>query len=192
MADNKPQNIPQYWPTTSIAQLLGITKQRVGQLDHDGVFKSVPIQEKKCYHVVETTQAYINYVKRSGGGSADDAANASKKLAAEAEIKELSRQKAALLLDELKGILHRDEDVKAVLCDLVYQVKAELAGFRNKAAVELCDITDPAVMGTVLDKYLDDIQTNLSKWQYDPGTQTAKQSRQRRAKELRSAGEVDG
>jgi hypothetical protein len=152
----------------------------------------VVLKGKPYYHVIETTQAYIKFLKKSGSGNGEDAANASKKLAAEAEIKELSRQKAALLLDELKGILHRDEDVKAVLCELVFQVKAELAGFRNKAAVELCDITDPAVMGTVLDKYLDDIQTNLSKWQYDPGSKTAKQSSARRAKELRSAGEVDG
>lgn len=168
MAENdiNPQIV--YWTAKGTARLLDLSTRRVAQLEKSGVLKSVLVQKKKCYNIVDAVHAYLAYLRTSLTGNETDAENASRKLKAEADIKELTRQKAELLLNELKGEMHRSEDVKEIFEDFAVNVKSEIAGFRNKAVVDLVGIGTRSAMAEALDTLINHTLLSLSKYQYDP------------------------
>ena len=110
MAEN-PQS------TQAISKIFGVSTRRIEQLTTEGVIQEIPNSRPRKYDLMPTIQRYIKFLsdKANGREKKDlDAANESARIKADAEIKSIKAEMARLELAEMKGTLHRAEDVEAI------------------------------------------------------------------------------
>ena len=87
-----------------------------------------------------------------------------------AEVK-AKKAKATMLdyeLKELKGKMHRSEDVASMTADLIYSVRTSLIALPGRLAMDLSSLTEPAEISARIQKEVYLIMEELSSYKYDP------------------------
>lgn len=133
MAEN--QNLQ---PAAVIAKIFGVTTRRIEQLKAEGIIIGQGRPTK--YDLMPTIMAYIRYLSDKAHGREKKANREEleeRKLQAEADMKESKAEAARLELDELRGKLHRAEDVEAITTDHVLFLRSMLMAMPGKLAVDL-------------------------------------------------------
>lgn len=151
-----------------IAKIFGVSTRRVEQLKTEGVISGEGKPTK--YDLIPTVQAYIRYLSDKANGrekKASDSESESVKLNAEAKLKKAKAEIAELELKELRGELHRAEDVEAIVTDSVMMLRSMLLGLPGKLAVDLADIDSAAEVADRIKKEVHDILNNMSEYEYD-------------------------
>ena len=140
-----------------IGQIIGVTDRRVRQLAQEGV---IPKLKNGSYDLVPTINAYIRSIK-IGNEAEDNSDKAS--LDKEKLLHERAkRQKAELILGEMRGDLHDAKIVEEVMTDM-------LSNFRSipsKTAPILLGIDDIPELQEILEEKISEALTELS--DYDP------------------------
>lgn len=157
--------------TEVIAKLFGLTVRRIQQLTQEGILQTVQIGTAKRYDLLPTVQRYISYLQDKANnkiGNADDAKNESRKISAEAELKETKAAVAALELKELEGKMHRSEDVEAMTNDLVFTIRGMMTALPGRLAIDLAPLSDPAEISERIKQEVNGILLELSNYHYDP------------------------
>lgn len=150
-------------PTTTVAQCLGISARYVHQLTEDGVFTSTLQNRKAKYDLPDTVQRYIKKLTEK----ADAAKTTSqRKEAAEADMKEAKAEILAMERDELRGKMHRSEDVEAMTSDLVFSIRAMMLALPGRLAIDLADMDKPAEVSERIKGEVYKILEELSKYEY--------------------------
>ena len=140
MADN--QNLQ---PTQVIAKIFGVSTRRVEQLKAEGIIKGQGKPTK--YDLLPTIQSYIKYLSDKAYGreqKATDGENESRKIKADADLKATKAEIADMELQELKGEMHRSEDVEAMTTDLVFTIRSMMLALPGRLAIDLAAIEKPA------------------------------------------------
>ena len=96
--------------TTELACVLGITGRRIRQLAEDGQLEKA---SKGRFLLCESVQCYIAALSK-GGASEDDRKMQKAIRAADVTLKASKAQIAKMEADELRGKMHRSEDVAAM------------------------------------------------------------------------------
>ena len=90
-----------------IAQLFGVTVRRIQQLTQEGVLPTTETTEGRRYDLVPTTQNYVKYLSDKAygknRGSDEEIAQKSRKIKAEADLKEAQGELARLKNDIARG-----------------------------------------------------------------------------------------
>lgn len=164
MADN--QNLQ---PTQVIAKIFGVSTRRVEQLKTEGIIKGQGKPTK--YDLLPTIQAYIKYLsdKANGREQKQNVADLEEqKLKAEVDMKRSKAEAAALELAELRGKLHRAEDVEAITTDHVLFLRSMLTAMPGKLAVDCAACKTAAEASERIRQEVYYILNNLTEYRYDP------------------------
>ena len=164
MAEN-PQS------TQAISKIFGVSTRRIEQLTTDGVIQAIPNSRPRKYDLMPTIQRYIKFLsdKANGREKKDlDAANESARIKADAEIKSIKAEMARLELAEMKGTLHRAEDVEAIMTDHVLMLRGMMMALPGKLAVDCANAKTAPQAAEIIKKEVYRMLDRLANYQYDP------------------------
>lgn len=164
--------VPQknYVETKVIAVLFGLTVRRIQQLTQDGILKTEQVGKQRRYDLLDTVRRYIAYLQdkvNNKGGNKDDTDNESRKIKADADLKATKAEIAELELQELKGEMHRSEDVEAMTTDLVFTIRSMMLALPGRLAIDLATIDKPAEISERIKQEVHAILLELSNYNYD-------------------------
>lgn len=152
--------------TKELAEVLGLTINRVGQLRKDGIFSGEGKPLK--YDLPKSVQAYVEFTADSiRARTPDDVGAEKKKLQAEADYKEAKARQEELKLAELEGRMHSAEDVEAATTQLVYSVRSMLLALPGRVAVDAAGKSASEV-SEVVRREVFAILEGLAEYEYDP------------------------
>ena len=164
MAEN--QNLQ---PAQMVAKIFGVTTRRVEQLKAEGIIQGQGKPTK--YDLLPTIQAYIRYLSDKAHGRERKEKSAEleeAKLQAEVNIKTAKAEAAQMELDELRGKLHRAEDVEAIMTDHVLFLRSMLMAMPGKLAVDLAGDHTAAEQAERVKREAYYILNQLADYKYDP------------------------
>lgn len=155
-------------PVKVIAHIFQVSTRRVEQLRAEGIIKGEgrPIK----FDLLPTIMAYIKYLSDKAYGrekKQTDAQLATAKLEAEKRIKTAKAEYAELELKELKGELHRAQDVEEITSAHVMEVKAQLSAMPGRLAVDLSGTHTASEQANRVQKEVNEILTALANFKYD-------------------------
>lgn len=156
-------------PTEFLANYFGISARRVQQLAQDNIIPSVKDKGNYYFDPPIAIKKYITYLqdalqKRSQNNEELE----SKKFDADIRLKEAKASLAELELYELKGKMHRSEDVKALIEDLAATIKSQLSGLPGRLAMDVVTLQTTAEVSEVIERHCFEILETLSEYKYDP------------------------
>lgn len=148
---------------TELAALFGCTARRIQQLAQDSIFVAA---RRGKYNLREAIAAWMDYQRGDQGG--DEDAEKARKARAEAKLKEAKADIEELRAKELKGDMHRSEDVAAITEDMIYSIRSALIAFPGRVAVDAHDCETAAEVSDLLTKEVHKIMKELAGYRYDP------------------------
>ena len=83
-------------------------------------------------------------------------------------MKASKAQIAKMEADELRGKMHRSEDVAAMTEDLIYTVRGSLMALPGRLAVDVAATATPAEAAEIIRKEVHALMRELANYQYDP------------------------
>lgn len=160
--------------TEVIAALFELTPRRIQQLTSEGVLKTVEVKEGnrkvRKYELVPTIQRYIRYLSEKSkqkNTSASDKENESAKLDGEARYKQAKADMAEMELKEMKGELHRADDVEKIMTNHVFAVRSMLLSLPSRLAVDTANAKNKAEAAEIIKRGVYDILEQLSNLAYN-------------------------
>lgn len=157
--------------TEVIARLFGKTVRRIQQLTQEGVLLCEDTPEGRRYDLLPTITSYIKYLEdrvNKNGKSQSTLEREEKKLDAEIKYKQAKADKMKLELDELKGTLHRAEDIEKLTNELVFAVRSMLLALPGRVAMDLAAISNPAEVSTYMARHVSTLLDELATHEYNP------------------------
>ena len=146
--------------THEIAEIFGCTPRWVNELTNGGVIVQV---ERGKYHLGETIRRYIASIKQQ----------AEEKDKEETDLREeqtmltrANRKMAELELAVMNGDLHRSEDVKDIMNEMLAAFRSRLLAIPARLAPEITAANDPMVAQQLIKGEIYDALSELS--EYDP------------------------
>ena len=150
--------------TKELACVLGITARNIRQMVEDGQLDKV---RDGRFRLCGTVQRYISL--KSKADNSEEAAKIERaKNSAEVQLKASKAMMAKLQVDELKGTMHRAEDVAALTEDLVYTIRGALVALPGRLAVDVAAAQTPAEASEIIRKEVHKMMRELSAYHYDP------------------------
>jgi phage terminase Nu1 subunit (DNA packaging protein) len=149
--------------TSELAGIFGKTPRWVNQQTNEGVLQQ---HERGKYELAKNVQLYIAHIQdraekavQGGDGSVDY-------FTERAHHEKAKREKAEMELAVMRGDLHRSENVRAVMNDMLAAFRARTLGLPSKVAPQLVGATELPVIQEVLSREVHAVLTELS--EYDP------------------------
>jgi len=161
----------QLYEAKVIAQLFNVSVRRIQQLTQDGTIDTIKTESGRRYDLIPTIQKYIKYLQDRATGrekAQKDANNESEKLEAEAKLKRAKAEVADLELKELKGELHRAEDVEAVMTDHILLLRSMILAMPGRLAVDVTAAKTPAEAAEIIKTECYTMLNQLSAYEYNP------------------------
>ena len=145
--------------TTELACVLGLTGRRIRQMAEDGQIEKVA---KGQFLLCDCVQRYI------ASQSTEDQRLDRARRAAEVTLRSSKAQIAKMEADELKGKMHRSEDVAAMTEDLIYTIRSALISLPGRLAVDVTGAATSAEVAEIIRREVYQVMRELSCYQYDP------------------------
>lgn len=152
-----------------VAKIFGVSTRRVEQLKAEGIIKGEGRPTR--YDLLPTIMAYIKYLSDKAHGREKKESleqKNEKKLDAEIKFKQAKADKAKLELDELKGTLHRAEDIERLTNELVFSVRSILLALPGRVAMDLASINTAPEVSEYMAKHCASLLDELATHEYDP------------------------
>lgn len=167
MAEHASKN---YQKADVIARLFGKTVRRIQQLTQDGVLPTEETPQGRRYDLLPTITRYIKYLESRAEKSRPQSVEEKleKKLDAEIKWKQAKADKSKLELDELKGTMHRAEDIEKLTNELVFAVRAMLLALPGRVAMDLAAINTAPEVSAYLAKHVAYLLDELATHEYNP------------------------
>lgn len=150
--------------TTEMAMVLGVTARRVQQMIQDGTLQTV---SRGRLLLADNVQRYIRFVTGSQMTEAEKKVENARK-AAEAKLKVAKADIAALEAAELKGKMHRSEDVEALTQDYCETVRNAMMSLPGRLATDVAMCDNAEECSTIIRDVVYSILEELSEYEYDP------------------------
>ena len=150
--------------TTEMAMVLGVTARRVQQMIQDGTLVTVV---KGRLNLVDNVQRYIRFV--TGNQMTEEEKKVEKaRKAAEAKLKMARADIAQLEAAEMKGKMHRSEDVEALTQDYCATVRNAMMSLPGRLATDMAMCDNAEECSTMIRDVVYSILDELSEYEYDP------------------------
>ncbi len=162
---------PVFVKTADICAMTGKSNQWIGQLTSQGTLNKTKTKHGSLYELAPNIKAYCDMLENRAEERCDDPDIQELELEKRrAEVK-AKKAKATMLdyeLKELKGKMHRSEDVASMTADLIYSVRNSLIALPGRLAMDLSSLTEPAEISARIQKEVYLIMEELSSYKYDP------------------------
>lgn len=150
--------------TTELAAILGVTARRVQQMAQDGTI--IPVR-RGYFQLGDAVQRYINFLSKPQISEAEQKLETAKRQS-EAQLKLSKAQLAKMEVEELKGKLHRSEDVAGFTEDLIYTIRGALLSLPGRLSVDVTAAQSPAEAAEIIRKEVHKVMRELAAYHYDP------------------------
>ena len=146
--------------TTELACVLGITGRRIRQMAEDGQLEKT---SRGRFLLCDSVQRYNALSKEKDTSPQDE-----ERLNAEVSIKKAKATIAVLEANELRGKMHRSEDVAAMTEDLIFTIRGMLVALPGRLAVDAAAAETAAEASEIIRKEVYTVMSELTKYRYDP------------------------
>lgn len=153
--------------TVSLAELavvLGLTSKRIRQMVEEGIMST---SGKNAYPLAECVQNYSKFLRQQMPSKEDVKIEQSRRKA-EVTMKVSKAEIVRLELQELKGKMHRAEDIEAITEDLVYAIRGALLAIPGRLAVDVVGVESAAEASEIIRAEIYKVMEELSRYEYDP------------------------
>ena len=150
-----------------LAIILGVTRSWISKLTSDKVLIRTNIKGTNYYPLAESVQRYIEY-KSTSVNPDDKMAVDMRKAKADAVYKENKAEIMRLEAEELKGKMHRSEDVEAMTSDLIYNMRSVMIALPGRLALDVAEVSNPAECAQIIRREIFSAMATLSEYRYDP------------------------
>lgn len=165
----KPAEKPGYCKASTLANLFDTSSQWIGQLTRDGILQKHQTEAGMRYNIVEATRSYVRYLRDKAAGREKKALEGEQeKLDVEIRLKKARAEIAELEAQELRGAMHRSEDVEAMTTDLVFAIRGMLVALPGRLAVDIMSAGSAAEAADIIRTEIHKILEELSRYKYDP------------------------
>lgn len=147
-----------------MAAVLRLTGRRVRQLTEDGVLRK---NGAGRYGLIENIHLWHKNDTAAPVDEEDQKLEKARRKS-EVQIKASKAMVAKLEAEELKGLMHRAEDVAAITEDLVYTIRGALMALPGRLAVDVASCSTPAEASDVIRREVYKIMRELAGYHYDP------------------------
>lgn len=174
MGKQLPEESANYLKVDVVAKLFDLSIRRIQQLTQEGVLPTVAVKTEsgrtgRRYELAPTVQRYIKYLSDKAYGRNEKAESLEEgKLEKEIRIKDAKAQRLEIELSELKGEMHRSDDVEAITNEMVYTVRAALLSLPGRLAVDTCNAETPSEASDIIRSEVFAILSQLAEHEYDP------------------------
>ena len=121
------------------------------------------------YDLIPVTRQYIRYLRelanRKGQGSQEEQV---KQAEADLRFKQARAEKIELEIAELRGQMHRAEDVAALTSDMIAKLRAEILAIPGKIAVDCAEAQTPVEASAIIKAAVDDFLNETAAYKYTP------------------------
>lgn len=149
--------------SSELACVLGITGRNIRQLVEDGQLEKVDGR----FILSDSVQRYVAF--KSKRDKDDEEKRLEKtRLTADVTMKASKAQIAKMEADELRGKMHRSEDVAAMTEDLIYTIRGSLMALPGRLAVDVAAVATPAEAAEIIRKEVHALMRELANYQYEP------------------------
>lgn len=155
--------------TAVVASLFNLSERRVQQLAKVGVIEGRKVDGVYRFDLLPTVRKYITYLSdKANGREQKNRKTEEEKLAAEADLKRAKADMAELQLKELRGQMHRSEDVEAITTDLVYTIRSMIIALPGRLAVDVAAVDTAPEASEIIRCECYQVLEELSNYKYDP------------------------
>ncbi len=159
---------PIYVKTADMARAFGVTAAWVGQLTKNGVLHKARTSYGSLYELFSNVAAYVGQLgERAKKGDDDKDRVEMRRKQADAKLKEAKAAIEELKADELRGKMHRSEDVQKMTADLLYYVRGSLMALAGRCATACAASSEPAQVQKIIESEVFAILTELTSYRYD-------------------------
>ena len=159
-----------------IARLLDLEggPRSVNDLVQRGVIKPTIVKEfgdsgrnVRKYDLIPTVQSYIRFLRdradRRAQGTPEEAA---KQAEADLRYKEARAEKMELEIQELRGQMHRSEDVAVLTNDMVAKLRGGIMALPGQVAVDCAEARTATEAAAVVKRAVDDFLNETANYKY--------------------------
>ncbi len=150
--------------TTELAMVLGVTARRIQQMTQDGTLVTV---KKGRFLLADNVQRYITFISGRQMSAEEKKLEKARK-SAEVKIKIAKADIAKLEADELKGTMHRSEDVAKMTAQLVTTIRSALTALPGRLAVDCAGSETAEECSIIIRDGVREIMEELTEFRYDP------------------------
>lgn len=156
-----------YVKTADVCSMFGISNQWLGQLVSQGTLSKVQTDNGKLFNVTDSVKNYMDVLSEKAKKTESEKKLERAKVTAEVKLKAAKATMAYLQAEELKGKMHRSEDVEALTQDMTDYIKTTLLSLPGRLAVEisLCETAEECSI--LLKEEVNSILQELSEYEYD-------------------------
>lgn len=155
-----------------LAWLFGVTTKRIEQLTADGVISPLePVEKVARYDLWNTVKTYVKFLSDKANGrekKKKDASLETQRLEGDARIKQAKAELEELKLKELRGELHKAEDIEAITTDSALYLRSMIMALPGQLAVDLSKMDNPAEIADRIKTAVYSILENMASYEYDP------------------------
>lgn len=160
---------PIYVKTADLCAMTGKTNQWIGQLTAQGILNKDATTYGGMYDLRSNMRAYCEMLEaRSKKVDSEVAQVETDKSKAEMQLKQAKAAIAIMEANELKGKMHRSEDVAALTEDLVFAIRNMLVALPGRLAVDVSHAEDAAHAAIIIRHEVNQVMEELAKYEYDP------------------------
>ena len=153
--------------SSTVAAALGLTVRSVNNLRNEGVIPTVEQSGNSYYYnLPDVVAAYIDY-KTAGYDEANEDAIAAKNKA-DARYKKAKAEQAELQVGEIRGQMHRSEDVEAAFTQFGMAVRGEFLALPGRVAIDVSHAETPMEAAAIIKSACYESLNRLSEFQYKP------------------------
>lgn len=150
--------------STVLANLFGVSTRRIRQFENEGIIKKVA---RGKYSLQENIKSYITYIQATSNLKNDEKTDEEVNYDVEhALLEKRKREKIELELAEMRGEMHKSEDVERVMNDMLSNFRSKLLALPSRLAPQLVTLTTISDFQDILQREVLDILHELSN--YDP------------------------
>lgn len=157
--------------SSELADLFAVSVRQIQRLTLDGVITPVSDARPYSYDLHTVCPEYCGYLQTRVMSKAMHEAIEqieADKLEAESRIKKAKAEMVELELDELRGKLHRAEDVEELITSHVLYMRSLMLAMPGKLAMNLAGEHTAAEQAETIKKEVYWILNNLADYRYDP------------------------
>lgn len=149
--------------SSELACVLGITGRNIRQLVEDGQLEKVDGR----FVLSASVQRYVAFKSKRDKDDEEQRLEKARRTA-EVTLRASKAQIAKMEADELRGKMHRSEDVAAMTEDLIYTIRGSLMALPGRLAVDVAAAVTPAEAAEIIRKEVHALMRELANYQYDP------------------------
>jgi len=153
-----------------IAKFFELSVRRIQQLTQEDISPTTKCSDgKRYYDLVMTIKRYIGYLQEQLKKRKNPLEDREKvRLEAEISLKQAKATTAQLELEELKGEMHRSEDVQSFLEEFAAYIRSMLLAMPGQLAIDLSELDNPAEISSRIEDEVNRILSHLCEYSYDP------------------------